>query len=220
MEETEAIVLKSLPFQERDRILTLFSKESGLFSLIVKKISNPHLLALTTPFSLGEFLYKKGRGELFLFQDGTLIDSHSFLRKDLDSCMSASFMAKALLDFHFPQSHSAKLYSLFLSYLNQIPFFERKENLSFSFFMKILLFEGLLHLSSSCNVCKEKKPLYLFRGESLCSQHQEKGSFVFSENEWKILEILTYSRSFQFLKEIVLEETLKTKISKMFQELN
>lgn len=40
-EKVEAIVLKSIPFQEKNRILTIFSKEEGLLSLIVKKISSP-----------------------------------------------------------------------------------------------------------------------------------------------------------------------------------
>ena len=101
-EKVEAIVLKSIPFQEKNRILTIFSKEEGLLSLIVKKISSPHLLALTTPFCVGEFLYKKGRGDLFSFRDGTIYDSLSFLRNNFESLQAASSMARAILKFPFP----------------------------------------------------------------------------------------------------------------------
>jgi DNA repair protein RecO (recombination protein O) len=219
-EKVEAIVLKSIPFQDSHRIITIFSKEMGLLSLIVKKISSPHLLALTSPFCLGEFLFKRGRGELFSFQDGTLLDSLSFLRNDFASIASASRMGKAILDSHLPQSLASQLYPLFLSYLRQLPAFDKKENLVSSFFLKMLLHEGLLHLSSSCNVCKEKAASYLFRGESLCSLHQEKGAFSFSKEDWKIVEVLAYSRSYQILKTVELSEELQTKISSIFQELS
>ncbi len=218
-EKTEAIVLKSIPFQEKDRILTLFSREMGLFSLIVKKISSPQLMTLTTPFCLGEFLYKKGRGELFSFRDGTVLDSHSFLRTDLASCMAAASMARALLNSHFPQGHISSLYLLFVSYLKQLPSFEKKENLVCSFCMKILLHEGVVHFSPLCNVCKEKTSTYLFRGESLCETHQEKGSIAVCASEWKTLETLTYCRSFQLLKECRITEELQAKIASFFQEL-
>lgn len=178
------------------------------------------MLALTTPFCVGEFLYKKGRGDLFSFRDGTIYDSLSFLRNNFESLQAASSMARAILNSHFPQSYTSRLYLLFISYLKQMQSFEKKENLVSSFLLKILLHEGLLHLSSFCNVCKEKAPSYLFRGESQCFLHQEKGSVAFSEEEWKILKLLTYSRSFQLLKEADLTGELKTKISSVFQELS
>jgi DNA repair protein RecO (recombination protein O) len=219
-EKVEAIVLKAIPFKERDRIITLFSKEVGLLSLIIKNITKPHLFALSTPFASGEFLYRKGKSELFFFLDGTLLDNRCFLREDLSNCKAASSMAKALLEFHFPQSHVTKVYPLFISYLNQIPLFEKKETLVFSFLMKILLHEGILHLSSLCNVCKKQPASYLLSGESLCSLHKEQGALAFSAEEWKNLEILTYSRSFRLLKEINFSESLETKIAALFQQFS
>ena len=77
----EALVLRSMEYKERQRIITLFTPQ-GLMSVIIKGISlkKPHLLSLTSPLCLGEFHFSQGKSDLFYFRDGTVIDEHLHLR--------------------------------------------------------------------------------------------------------------------------------------------
>ena len=55
----EGIVLHSLPFAERDRIITLMTPQ-GVIKLFVKgrKKLDLQRLALTSPFTRGDYLYQ------------------------------------------------------------------------------------------------------------------------------------------------------------------
>lgn len=147
----EGIVLRSFVYKEKERILTLFTKEFGLVSIIVKRLStkNYGMLALVSPLSCGEFIFTKGNNDrgnsdLYRFYDGTLLDEHLFLRTDWRHLETAGALAMALLHSQMPEKPAPLLYSLFVSYLKQIPFFEDPSSLLASFYLKVLHHEGLL----------------------------------------------------------------------------
>jgi DNA repair protein RecO (recombination protein O) len=146
LEKVEGIVLRSLPYREQEKILTLFTAERGLISLIVKKISkkSSHLLALSSLFCQGEFLYEKGNSDLYRFLDGSLLDEHLFLRQNWRYLEAASKLTKALLHSQLPGKPAPHLYALFISYLRQIPHFEEPLGLFASFYLKLLHHEGVL----------------------------------------------------------------------------
>ncbi|MCB1073889.1 MAG: DNA repair protein RecO, partial [Chlamydiia bacterium] len=68
----EGIVLKAIPFKESDRILSIFTPDRGIISLFVKRISKsrPAMVNLTTPLCRAEFVFRKGRSDLYRFIDG------------------------------------------------------------------------------------------------------------------------------------------------------
>ena len=63
--KTKGVTLQATPFQEKARIITVFTEKEVLVSLIVKGLNTkrPSFLAITTPFCEAEFIYKKGRKE-------------------------------------------------------------------------------------------------------------------------------------------------------------
>ena len=97
-ERTQGIVLRSLDYKDSQRIITVFTP-MGLISLIVKGITQRAMarLSLTTPFCEGEFIFKRSRSSLLNFLDGSMIDSHLFLRKRLSSLETAGQLGKAIL---------------------------------------------------------------------------------------------------------------------------
>lgn len=147
MDNTEGITLKSIPYQDKSRIISVFTKEFGLISLLVKDIiSDPSLFTLTSPFCVGEFIFKRGREELFLFQDGSIIDEHLDLRGDLKFINSAYAICISILDTQLYHKKSKLLYLLLKAYLRQIPLFKNPNALVSSFYLKLLFHEGLLNL--------------------------------------------------------------------------
>jgi DNA repair protein RecO (recombination protein O) len=219
-EKTQGITLQAIPYQERQRIITVFTQDKGLISLIIKGLSQkkPSLLSLSTPFCLADFVYLKGRSDIYFLKDATVLCEHLFLRKDLDFITSAYAMAKALLDSQLLHKPAPELFMLFLKYLEKIPSFPSQEVLVGSFLLKLLIHEGLINLKKTCNVC-EKKASLLYNGESLCSSHQIEHVHNFSPKEFDVILNLAFIKNFSELELVESIPGLREKILKVFKEL-
>jgi hypothetical protein len=87
-----------------------------------------------------------------------------------------------------------------------------------SFLLKILSTEDFLHLKMQCNICKSPAES-IEKGESLCLKHSNVFSIKFSEEEFKKIFVLCFSKSFSLLQNIDISQNLKEKINYLFQEL-
>jgi hypothetical protein len=142
-ERAEGIVLKAINHKDQERIITLFTRQHGLMSLIVKRIKN--YMMLTTPLCHAEFIYTKGRSELYRFQDGTVIDGLIQLRNHLRHLQAAGDMVQAILQSQLPGKPSPKLYELLLACLKALPEFPDPLSLTLAFRLKLLAHEGVIH---------------------------------------------------------------------------
>jgi DNA repair protein RecO (recombination protein O) len=145
-ERSEGVVLKSILFKESDRIITLFTQNNGIVSLLIKKF-RPYT-ALATPLCCGEFLYNMGKTDLYLFQDGHIINDHFALRGSFTLLSAAGSMAASLIHSQLPGKPSPELYTLFLAYLKCLPLLANSKNLVASFILKLLTHEGILSWES------------------------------------------------------------------------
>jgi len=217
---TEGIVLQSIPFQSQHRILKVFTQKKGLLSFFVKNISpnNSQLIALTTPFSYGEWVFQKSTQDLHKIKDTTLLNSFLLLRNSLDSLNAGGSILRAVLKTQMPNKPAPALFALLLTYLQKIPDFPNPDVLATSFYLKLLLLEGLLHFTHECSHCK-KPACSLAHGESVCKNHTLDPSRIFSEKDWEVLHELTYARQFSKLKSLDVSPRLFAEIEKIFQEL-
>lgn len=215
-ERTQGIVLRSLDYRENQRIITLFTP-LGLISLIVKRIQrrSSHLLTLTTLFCEGEFLFKKGRSDLYAFLDGSVLDVHLPLRDQLASLKAAGSLGQALLASQFAGRVSPALYQLFRCYLRQIPAFAPPGALIASFQLKLLAHDGLLSLTPECTRCSDKASR-LAQGESLCTTHHAEHSLSFSTEEWNQLLLLHDAKQLSLLRALNPSPPLLQKIDFLF----
>jgi DNA repair protein RecO (recombination protein O) len=216
-EKIEGIVLRSQDYQERHRIITLFSPQ-GLISLIVKSISrkNARLLALTTPFSHGEYICRQGRSELLSFHDGTLLNDHLALRESLKALQAAGALAHAILTSQMPGKPAPALFALYRSYHKQVPSFDDPAPLLASFYLKLLKHEGLLSSSTCCSNCGESTARFLHHGESYCANHADPSAMAFSPSEWETLLFLDDAHQFSALRTLSLPPSLLQKIQTLF----
>ena len=218
-EKGEGIILHSLEYKEQERIISIFTPHSGMISLIVKQLSkkNLTLVTLTTPFCRSEFIYSKGKSDLYRFIDGTILDPHLSIRQSLSHLVYGGKMLQAIRSTQFPGKPAPFLYQLLLSYIKKLPTYREPEPLYSSFLLKLLKHDGLLHLTEFCNRCKKNPPLCLVHGESFCSNCIPSSSTIFTSEEWDQLIIFTHSRKFDHIADTPLESSFQKKIENLFQ---
>lgn len=153
---TSAIILRSIPFKDHQKIVTAFSKELGLISIIVKGLSSKKFfkLAFCESFCEAELVISKNRGDLFTLNDGSILDLHLPLRQELRYLYTASSMTKAILDSQLPEKPSSLLYTLLSMCLHQIPTFPCLNTLLACFYLKTLKNEGVFPFFSEETLLK------------------------------------------------------------------
>lgn len=193
-EKHEGVVLKSIDFRDRQKIITLFTPTRGLISLIVKGITakKNHLLTLTSPFTVAEYHINIRRSELFTLVDGTPLQTNYALRANLGHLQSASLLVKALLTSQLPEKAAPDLYLLTITYLKALPQFTNSTPLTASYHLKLLKHDG--HLDPA-------------------SRHSP-----FTPSEWNELLPLLTTRSIAQLKELQITPELHLKVETYFHK--
>ncbi len=147
---TPAIILRSIPFKDHQKIVTAFSKDLGMISMIIKGLSSKKLFKrpFCESFCEVELVLTKRQGDLFTFHEGSITNLHLPLRDHLHCLYTASSMVKAILESQLPEKPAPLLYALFSTCLHQIPTFLCQNTLLACFYVKILKHEGIFSLSS------------------------------------------------------------------------
>lgn len=213
-EKSRGILLASIPYLGKKRILKVFTAESGLISLITHSSQKA---PFTAPFCAAEWVYRKSEKEIFPLLDATLLDPFSDLRQSYEIVSAAGSMANDLLRFQLPAKSSHILYDLLFAYFKRLATSSNLFSLTGSFRLKLLLQDGLFSLSP-CTVC-EGESLTLLQGESRCLLHGS-GGISFTPEEWKILIVLTYGRQFSHIESIDVSGNFSEKIRNLFEERN
>ncbi len=218
-EMQEGLVLRRVDYKDRQKIITIFTPQRGLVSLIVKGITRKktNLLTLTSPFTRAQYNYRIGRSDLYQYLDGTPLATHHNIRNNLDHIETAAELVKALLLTQMPGKAAPALYALTISYLHELHQFKNPTTLSSSFFLKLLKHDGLLALSPNCSHCKNEST-HLHLGESYCQSHTPHPAHHLTTDEWNTLHTLADTRAFDPLKEITLTHEFHTQIKQIFDE--
>ncbi len=147
-EKTPGITLSSKPFGERDKILHVFTFSHGLISVIIKRLSAKKSVLLTAAghFCESEFIFRRSRTEMVTLQEASILEENLFIRSSLAMIECASSMAMAILKSQIPFKPAPGVYLLLSGYLKKLASFETPHTLAASFYLKLLLHEGLLNL--------------------------------------------------------------------------
>lgn len=198
--KTEGILLQAIPYLGKQRILKVLTPEEGLLTLMLKA-SFKQAPALSSPFCIAEWVYRKGQKEIYPLVDGSVVDPLLDLRKNYDTLRAAGTIAQDLLHSQLPSKQAHHLYPLVCAYFRKIPTFSQPALLVASFRLKLLLQEGLLSLQKECAHC-ESPAFHLYEGESFCLSHAAFPGFVFTEEEWHQLHELAFARQFSLLQAV------------------
>ena len=142
MENVRGLVLASLDYREKEKILRIYTKEKGKLSLIIRQKPGNHLL--TTPLSEGEFIFNRQRGNLHSVKDASLINPRLHLRKTLSILKSAGAFLQVVIHSQLDEKPTPCLYELLTSYLDHLPKSPNHALLIASFKLKLLKYEGLI----------------------------------------------------------------------------
>jgi DNA repair protein RecO len=213
-EKQTGILLQAIPYLGSHRIVKVLMRDCGLLTLIAKHVKTKQA-ACTSPFCIAEWVFHKTHSEIYPLKDVTLIDPLLHLKTSYSIITAAGTMASDLLHSQYPHKTSSGLYELTLLYFQHLP--RNPSAISQSFRLKLLQFEGLLHLQENCMRCAFPAT-HLSRGESLCSSHALVGSFSFDEQEWDMLLKLGLSRRFSNLEALEIPAPFIEKTDLLFSE--
>lgn len=218
LQEREGIVLKTLPYQENKRIISIFT-DIGILQLIVTlSSSNTRLLSLTTPLSHALFIYQKRPSELHLFKEASLLSSHLNYNNSYEHLETAMALIQTILSSQLPGKPAPLLYQLLHIYLKTLPSTPQPKVLASSFMLKNLWHEGLIAIDLLCTHCQKVPSQALHDGICYCKQCMPSKSLFFEKEEWDQFLILLTSKKIQTLKELSYEKTLHKKIQELFKE--
>lgn len=212
-EKQEGILLQSIPHLD-NRILKVFTPDAGLLTLIAKYVKTKNAAA-TTPFCRSEWVYRKSRGDIYSIKEATLLDPLDELRTEYRILKAAGSMANDLLRSQFSHRPARGLYELLIASLKHLP--KNPIAVAQSFRLRLLQFEGLLHLRPRCALC-DAPATHLSQGECLCSHHAAPGSISFDRQEWEQLLTLALSRRFSDFEPLDLLSPFIEKTERLFLE--
>lgn len=219
---TEGIVVNAIPFKNYDCILTLFTPLEGVIKLFVRGAYSSKRgggSGITTPLSVVEVVYTKGRGDLCSCEEVAVINHHLPLRRNLGMLEAACEMLQVISTTQQPGKAAPDLYQLLLMYLNKLPQVIFPLAISSSFKLKLLRYEGMLAFLSHCSVCAELlNEAWIHENEAYCYSHMPAAALSLTRGEREAVEVLSFCRDFGLLANMNVSGLLVKKISHLFEE--
>ncbi len=160
--KTEAVVLRSFRFGEADRVLHLYSAESGRVGAMAKGVrkTKSRFGARLEPFSHVELMLHRGSGELHTVTGVSLVEAHRPAREDPYRLSVALVGAEAMLRLFVEEERNERAFEAltrFLSAVDAIPPGARGraglDPLALSFQLKLLWLSGYVPHLESCVEC-------------------------------------------------------------------
>ncbi|MBI5274644.1 MAG: DNA repair protein RecO [Chlamydiales bacterium] len=219
MEKIEGIVIKQIPFQEEEKIISIFSKENGIVQCICKKISPKNLqtLNLTSLLCLGEFHLSGKPHTLKRFVDGSILNLHLPLREDINKFSCSMQMLRLIATTQLVDKPSPLLYQLLKVYLKNLCLLEYSPVFLLSFTLKLLKYEGLISPLSSCIDCDSSFISYFHEGACFCKDCTPSDAALWEKEDWDLVIKSLNIKDFDELQAI---KTDKNKINDVLSKLN
>ncbi len=217
---TEGLILRSIPYQDYDQILTLYTETYGLVSGLVKAARSKRKgqSAQISPLTKLDLILKPGRQELYSIRELSTLHHHLFLRKRKDDLNAACTLAQILLMSQPLEKPSPPLYRMLIKTIERIPDCGSLAALIAAFRLKVLRHDGLLDLSDRCGTCDAllSEPR-LSGGELFCPLHAPHQSLPISCRELEQMKTLTASKRFQDIESIPISAGFSETVKKTFE---
>ncbi len=224
---TRGIVLKSSPFRQVDRLVTIYTLDFGKSTFLLKgglKIESK-LAGHLEPLSLSEITWVKGR-YFNQLTGASLITPFYSLRNDLNKLLT-SFYALDILDKFTSESEKEPLlFYLLLDFLNHLEGAEKVLKLKIflvAFQMKFLDLIGFSPNLSFCHLCHQRiklnEPVFFdFLEQSVVHQKclkNKKGKIKISSDEIKLLKLFRREKFDFWEKRTISQPSLVERIEKI-----
>ncbi|MBA3815242.1 MAG: DNA repair protein RecO [Parachlamydiaceae bacterium] len=218
----EGLIIKATPFQDYDRIISVLTPNEGLIKFFFKgsAAAKNNNASSTTPLTVVELIYSKGRSELLKCHEISILNHNLALRNNLAILETACDMLQVVNATQMPGKACSNLYQLLLTFLKNLPTAHDPATLGSSFRLKTLRSEGLWKNFSSCNQCGcDLMDSYNFEGNTYCKLHTPPHALEISSSERDIFELLAFSRDLPLLNSLPMTQDLINKIKHLFNDL-
>ena len=153
--ETEGVVIRQTKYSEADKILTIFTRETGKVSAIAKGSRRPKspLMGSTEVFCYSEFLMYNGKG-LYSVNQGQIIDSFYSLREDIFKLSYATFILELIDSSVLEEEPNEMLFELLVKTLKTLADMDDDyRKLLLAFQIKYISFIGFRPQLANCVEC-------------------------------------------------------------------
>jgi DNA repair protein RecO (recombination protein O) len=157
--KTEGVVLKSFDFRETSRIATLFTKEAGKVSGVLKGIrKDPRKFGSSVErFSVNDIVYYQYRNsDLHLISQCDMKAFYYPIRQNLKKSLAASYILELVYKMMPAEETNTKVYHLMLDFLERLQRDDQIASLVHIFQIKVLLYSGFRPHLDACVKCKAK----------------------------------------------------------------
>ncbi len=178
---TEAVVLRSFPFGEADRVLHLYTASTGRLGAVAKGVrrTKSRFGGRLEPFSHVELGLHRGRGELGTVTGASLVRSHDRIRSDGYRLQVGLVGLEAMLRLYTEEEQSDRAFLALTRFLDALDEREPQRGrrpgldpLVLSFQLKLLWLSGFLPHLGSCVECGAADGLVAFlpsSGGAVCA---------------------------------------------------
>jgi DNA repair protein RecO (recombination protein O) len=203
--KTDAVVLRSFRFGEADRVLHLYTADSGRVGAMAKGVrkTKSRFGARLEPFSHVELMLHRGSGELYTVTGVSLVEAHRPAREDPYRLSVALVGAEAMLRLFVEEERNERAFEAltrFLAAVDTIPSDSRGraalDPLALSFQLKLLWLSGYVPHLESCVECGGRDGLvgYLPRaGGAVCTACAPDETVFLSPEGFRALVALIWS---------------------------
>lgn len=157
IKKTHAFVIRSIDFGESDKIVTVFSKEFGKFSLIAKaaRKTDSRFGSSLDLLTLNELIFYQGENLKFLSQTDQL-NSFSPLKADYDKLEISLRMARTLNRLTEEEQPEPRIFWLFQHILENLEKSSKNyTNFEFRFLLNLLEILGVSPQLAKCVGCEK-----------------------------------------------------------------
>ena len=177
---TEAVVLRSFPFAEADRVLHVYTAASGRFGAIAKGVrrTKSRFGGRLEPFSHVELGLHRGRGELGTVTGASLVRSHDPIRANGYRLQVGLIGLEAMLRLFTEEERNDRAFLALTRFLDALDGREPQRGrpavdpLVLSFQLKLLWVSGFMPHVTSCVECGAEAALVAFdaaAGGAVCA---------------------------------------------------
>ncbi len=219
--DANAIVLKYMPLNEADRIITFYTLEMGRSTAIAKGVRRPtsKLSGSLEPLNLVRISVAK-TSSIDIVQECVLENAFVDIKKDIIKVAEAIYIAELVDAFSEDWEPNKNLFSLLQDYLKILDSNLFSPLIIRMFEMKLLDCSGFLPELRECLTCRENLPpdKYLFDIEfggvtcSNCVNDSENNGILISQDAMKLLRWLQLSTEVTKIKSMNLSKNLLSEV--------
>lgn len=220
----EGIILKSIPYGESNKIVTIFTKEAGKLTAMARGAKKPasRLAAITQPFTHGTFLIRTGRG-MGTLEQGERGESMRFIREDLEATAYASYIIELIDRLTENNERIQGIYELLYDALHAID--ERYDPEAIALFVewKMLPVAGIHPVLHQCANCGATEGEFAFSFQEigfLCHRcfHIDKYLIRISPTQLKLIRTF-YTVPIHRVGNLTLKKTTKQFMKKLVRTI-